>query len=579
MYDSTSSTFKIKYLKLIVTSIVLICVSITESVQAQQVTKQITVQLGQKYLNFPIRGWSGEADYDHKMMRIIHEGEVLDEFSISLANSSPDWWGFFPLDQYQGETLTVELDNPSGKDGLKKVYASESLANQDQLYKERYRQQIHFSNKRGWNNDPNGMIYFSGKWHLYFQYNPYGWGWGNMHWGHAVSEDLVHWEELPAALYSPDHDHMAFSGGATVDKQNTTGFRRNGVDPLIATYTRTGSGEHLALSYDGGKTFDEFVGNPVVEHEGRDPKVIWYEPGNHWVMIVYDEDPAHSRQLETGGQARFYQHAFYTSPDMKDWTYQSGVHTMFECPELFELPVEGESGSSKWVMYDGDGKYFVGSFDGKEFTKEQELKEYDHGGAFYASQTFSNVPEEDGRRIQIGWFQTETPYMPFNQSMTFPTELKLRRIDDEYTLTPTPVEEIKNLHKETYQAQDMVIEDSTFSSPIRGDQLHLIAEIDRGSARQFGLNINGYQLNYNRLRTDLNDTFYPIGNIVKFEIIVDKVGMEIFIDDGVLYYALEYNSVDNEKELNITSSGGKIVIKKLRIHELESIWNVQKDEK
>lgn len=554
------------------TVFLLFAVALSATVQAQ--TRQISIQPTDKYLNFPIRGWSSDADVDHKMMRIKHGGQVLDEFSISLANSNPDWWGFFSLDNYQGETLTVELDDPSGRKGLGMVYASERLANDDELYNERYRQQVHFSNKRGWNNDPNGLIYYNGEWHLYFQYNPYGWSWGNMHWGHAVSDDLIHWEELPAALYSPDHDHMAFSGGATVDPENTTGFRRNGVDPLIATYTRTGSGEHLALSYDNGRTFQEFEGNPVVEHDGRDPKVFWYEPDGHWVMVVYDEDPSHARQLETGGTGRLFQHAIYTSPDMKDWTFQSGVHTMFECPELFALPVEGEPGVSKWVMYDGDGKYFVGSFDGQEFTIEQPLKEYDHGGAFYASQTFSNVPDEDGRRIQIGWFQTATPYMPFNQSMTFPTELKLRVANGEYTLTPTPIEEIKQLYGQSYRIQDVVVDDTTtYSSPLRGDQLHIVAEIDRGGSSFFGFNINGYELNYNRLRTHLNETFYPINDTVKFEIIVDKVGMEIFVDDGTLYYALEHNSVDNEKALDITSRDGSIVIRHMEVHQLNSIWD------
>lgn len=560
-------------MRVLLLSTLLSLVLVGFSATAQTLTRQISVQANDRYLNIPIRGWSNDADFDHVMMRIVHEGHVLDEFSISLAHSSPDWWGFFSLDAYQGETLTIELDDPSGQKGLERVYASERLANEDELYTERYRQQVHFSNQRGWNNDPNGLIYYNGEWHLFFQYNPYGWDWGNMHWGHAVSDDLIHWDELPAALYSPDHDHMAFSGGATVDPTNTTGFRKDGINPLIASYTRTGSGEHLALSYDDGRTFQEFEGNPVVEHDGRDPKIIWYEPGGHWVMIVYDEDPSHGQELETGGWAPFFQHAIYTSPDMKDWTYQSGVHTMFECPELFELPVEGEPGISKWVMYDGDGKYFVGSFDGREFTKEQALKEYDHGGAFYASQTFSNVPDEDGRRIQIGWFQTTTPYMPFNQSMTFPTELKLRRIDGDFTLTPTPIEEIQQLHEQTYRVQNVAVHDTTFSSPLRGDQLHIIAEVDRGGARRFGLTVNGYELQYDRLRTHLNDTFYPIGNTVKFEMIVDKVGMEIFVDDGAIYYALEHNSVDNEKVLTISSQGGGIVINKLEVHELSSIWN------
>src|SRR5690625_3921087 len=527
---------------------VLILVCFTIPTVAQNISKQIPIKEDDKYLHFPVKGWSSEEDDDHKMMRIIHNGQTLDEFSINLAKGAPDWWAFFPVTDYQGEFLTVELDDPSGKAGLDQVFADPGFPGEDDLYKERYRQQVHFSSRRGWINDPNGLLWYNGEWHLFYQHNPYGWAWGNMHWGHAVSTDLVHWKELPAALFSPDHSHMAFSGGAVVDPENTSGFRRNGIDPLIATYTRTGSGEHLALSYDNGRTFEEYEGNPVVEHNGRDPKVFWYKPGNHWVMIVWSQDSSNNREMSNGDRVREYQHSIYTSDNLKDWKYESGITSMFECPELFELPVEGEQGVSKWVVYDADGKYYIGDFNGKEFTIEQGLREFDHGGDFYASQTFSNVPEEDGRRIQIGWFQTTTPFMPFNQSMTFPTELKLIKSDNEYILAPTPVKEIQKLHNESYKVENIALDDSTFVSPIHGDQLHIIAEVDRGDAIRFGLDINGFEFMYNDFRSTLNDTFYPTeGKNMKFEVIVDKMGMEVFVDDGKLYYAFEHNSVDNEQ--------------------------------
>ncbi len=569
------NTTKKAFLSFLTKSIALgiIVIFITLPIAAQELSRKIVIQENDKYLNFPIQGWSQDMEEDQKMMRIIHEGQVVDEFSINLANNDPDWWGFFSLEGYQEENITIELDDSSAKKGLDMVYSSPKLAESQNLYQERYRQQVHFSNKRGWNNDPNGMIYHEGKWHLYFQYNPYGWNWGNMHWGHAVSTDLIHWEELPAALYSPDHGHMAFSGGATIDPNNTTGFRRNGVNPLIATYTRTGSGEHLALSYDNGRTFEEYEGNPVVEHNGRDPKVIWYEPEEHWVMIVWSQDSSHARKMGMDNGAREYQHSIYTSDNMKDWEYQSGITSMFECPELFELPVEGEKGVSKWVVYDADGKYYIGDFDGKEFTIEQGLREFDHGGDFYASQTFSNVPEEDGRRIQIGWFQVATPFMPFNQSMTFPTELKLIKSDNEYILAPTPLKEIQKLHAESYKVKNIALDDSTFASPIHGDQLHIIAEVDRGDAIRFGLNINGFDFIYNDFRSTLNDTFYPTkGKNMKFEVIVDKMGMEVFIDDGKLYYAFEHNSVDNEQEFKIFADR-IIMIENLEVYKLNSIWN------
>ncbi|MDX1636397.1 MAG: glycoside hydrolase family 32 protein [Balneolaceae bacterium] len=556
-----------------ITAVSIVLVFMTLPVLAQQTTRQIRVESADRFLNIPVQGWSSDVEGNQQMMRIIHDGEVLDEFSLTLADGDPDWWAFFSVEPYRGETITVELDTPAAGTGLDQVYADSVYPGHDGIYNERYRQQVHFSSRRGWNNDPNGLIWYNGEWHLFYQHNPYGWSWGNMHWGHAVSTDLVHWKELPDALYSPDHDHMAFSGGAVVDPQNTSGFRRNGVDPLIATYTRTGSGEHLALSYDNGRTFEEYEGNPVVEHRGRDPKVFWYEPGGHWVMIVYSE--SQTRQLKTGETVRHYQHSIYTSPNLKEWTYRSGVTDFFECPELFELPVQGEPGISKWVMYDGDGKYVVGTFDGKTFTVEQDLRQYDHGGDFYASQTFSNVPEDDGRRIQIGWFQTETPYQPFNQSMTFPTELKLKKTDAGYLLAPRPIREIGTLHKRSFRVENRVLSDTTIRSPIRGDQLHIIAELDKGEATRFGLNVNGYELTYNLLRSTLNDTFFPTGKSLKFELIVDRMGIEIFVNDGELYFAEQYNSVDTGHVVELFSRGhgsSALLVNSFEVQELSSIW-------
>lgn len=563
---------KIKTLFLI--SVLLLAGAITVEAQ-QSLTKEITIGENDRYLNFPVVGWNSKSDNDQKMMRIRYNGEVLDEFLISIAKGDADWWAFFPVERYAGENLTVELDDSSGSKALEKVYSDTIFPGLENLYRERYRQQVHFSSRRGWNNDPNGLIWYEGEWHLFYQHNPYGWSWGNMHWGHAVSKDLVQWEELPDALYSPNHNNMAFSGGAVVDSDNTSGFRRDGVDPLIATYTRTGSGEHLALSYDNGGTFEEYEGNPVVEHNGRDPKVFWYEPGNHWVMIVYSE--SQKRDLaDSGEQVRLYQHSIYTSSDLKNWEYQSGVADFFECPELFELPVEGSDNESKWIMYDGDGKYVIGDFNGKEFTIEQGVTQYDYGGDFYASQTYSNVPDEDGRRIQIGWFQTETPYMPFNQSMTFPTELSLKKDSDGYFLAPTPVNEIEKLHQKSWKIENQILNDNTISSPLRGDQLHIIVELDKGEATSFGMNINGYELTYNQLRSTLNDTFYPIDKTLKLEVIVDRMGVEVFVNDGELYYVEEHNSVDTEQKVVVFSSGrgdSKMLIKNFEVYELSSIWD------
>ncbi|MBC7922813.1 MAG: glycoside hydrolase family 32 protein [Ferruginibacter sp.] len=546
------------------------------SAPAQEHTRQIKVKKGQTYLNFPVSNASGLTK-----ARIKYAGKVLDEFTIQLASGKPDFWTFFNVAPYQGKTITVEVEpDTTDPKGLAMVYADTGFPGQDSLYAETYRPQVHFSSRRGWNNDPNGLIHYRGEYHLFYQHNPYGWSWGNMHWGHAVSEDLMHWRELPEALYPPSHQDMAFSGSAVVDVNNTAGFRKNGVDPLIAVYTSTGRGECLALSYDNGRTFQNYEGNPVVKHQGRDPKVFWYAPGSHWVMVLWDEGD--TKNLNLGQQAIVYQHLIYTSPDLKRWTRQSGIAGFFECPELFELPVEGAPGVSKWVMYDATGRYLVGDFDGKKFSVAQSFKTYDYGGAFYASQTYNHLPENDKRRVQVGWGRgINLAGMAFNQCMTFPTELRLRKTADGLRLCPTPVREISLLHKKTHTFENKVIAGkTTFTPPVSGDALHLVAEFEKGDAPEFGLHINGYALTYSHLLGKFNQTDYvnPDSDHFKIEVIVDKAILEVFVNDGELYYVVPLNSVKAEKKIEVFAKGGperKTILRKMDIHELGSIWSKQ----
>ena len=547
---------------------------LAQPAMGQTLSKRLQVRKIDSYLNLPIKQSSRLTK-----ARIIVDGKVLDEFTLKLTDETPDFWVFFDVSRYRGKRVTLEVDSAQrAVDDLRLVHVADTFPGQGNLYKEKYRPQITFSTRRGWTNDPNGLVYHDGEYHLFYQHNPYGTEWGNMHWGHAVSKDLVRWKELPDALYTPQHDHMAFSGSAVVDDRNTSGLRKRGVDPLLAFYTRTGLGESMAISYDGGRTFEEYPGNPLVRHDGRDPKVFWYDPGKHWVMVVYDE--SQTRELGLDQRAILYQHAIYTSPDLKNWTYQSSLPGFFECPELFEIEVEGEPGVKKWVMYDASGEYVVGDFDGKKFTVEQTFRRYDYGGAFYASQTFNNIPPNDGRRIQIGWIRSRYyAGMPFSQKMTFPTALKLRKSFDGYRLTPTPVAEIASLHRKTHEFGPQVVTGETkFVSPITGDVLHIVAEIDPGDAPTVGLDINGYRFTYDVFRNTLNDFNYVPSRAdnLKIEVIIDRISIEAFINDGEMYFVDELNSVDAERKIEVFAGGGgarKAILKSLKIHELASIWD------
>jgi len=562
-------------------------------------TREIVIAKGQTFLNFPVAD-SGKM----VKIRISENGKFIDEFSMHLATEKPAYWVYFDASRYQGKTLTVQIakliprnfggngtrlasnteTEPLNTKGLQMVFADSRFPGIDSLYKEKNRPQVHFTSRRGWLNDPNGLIYYKGDYHLFYQHNPYGWAWGNMHWGHAISKDLLHWNELSDALFPMNANDAAFSGSAVVDPKNTGGFRKNGIDPLIAFYTSTGRGECMKISYDNGRTFEDYKGNPILEHKGRDPKVFWYAPGNHWVMVVYDF--GRTKKMSLGEEATINQNLIYTSPDLKNWTFQSGIPGFFECPDLFELPVEGEPGNSKWVMYDATGRYILGKFDGKKFTIEQNLKRYDNGGGyFYASQTYNNMP--DNRRVQIGWGRGIThPGMPFNQPMLFPSELKLKRTADGIRLCPEPIKEISSLNAHTQTFKDKILKaGDTVSVSVKRGALHVIAEFEKGDATEFGVNVLGYELVYNDLigqfltthagPSSVTDYVKPSTNIFKIEAIIDENILEVFVNDGELYYVLPFNgSKTDEVDAFVKGRGGnrKVILKKLEVHELNSIW-------
>ncbi|MFL5742976.1 MAG: DUF4980 domain-containing protein [Flavisolibacter sp.] len=565
--------------------------------------RQIKIAKGQTYLNFPV------TESNHlTRAKISLNGKMIDQFTIKLASENPDYWVFFDVSPYQGQTLTLEISRlniPAGgaftnitqttstvkkelnedpTRGLKTVYVDSKFPGEDSLYNETLRPQVHFSSQRGWINDPNGLIYYGGQYHLFYQHNPYGWAWGNMHWGHAVSKDLVHWKQTSEALYPVSERDAAFSGSAVVDVKNTSGFRKNGVDPLVAVYTSTGRGECLKLSYDNGKTFEDYEGNPILKHRGRDPRVFWYAPGNHWVMVVWDME--RTKKMSTGQEATVNQHLIFTSPDLKNWTYQSGVPGFFECPDLYPLLVEGQPGVTKWVMSDASGRYIVGDFDGKQFKIDQHLKKYDYGGGFfYAAQTFNNEP--NNRRVQIGWSRGITdPNMPFNQAMFFPTQLKLRNSFDGLRLCPTPITEISSLHQNAQVVENKLIRaNEGVSLAVSGDAIHVITEFEKGDANQFGLRILGYEIEYNDLLGVFSATskntkasyeyVKPGTEIFKIEAIVDKNIIEVFINDGEIYYVAPFDMEKTGKiEAYVKGRGGdrKALVKKMEVYQLKSIW-------
>ena len=437
------------------------------------------IVLNGRYFHLPVK-----RDAPSRSVKYIWSEINLSVFEIRLPaeGQKPDFWVFIEEPKMKDRTFLFEAELPAGSRALDAITQSDDPPGADTMYHEKDRPQFHFTSRRGWLNDPNGLVWHRGQYHLFYQHNPYGWEWGNMHWGHAVSPDLLHWTELPQAISPQKFGDWAFSGSAVVDHDDRSGFGRSGrvglgdiklKDPIVAAFTSTGRGECIAF-YDPNamrQDFQEFDKNPVVKHQGRDPRLLWHKASSRWIMAVYDE--FEGKQWI----------AFHSSPDLKNWTFDSRIEGFFECPDLFELAVAGQPGQSRWVLYGGDGAYLLGQFDGKRFTPDSTRKERVWYGNFYAAQTFSDTP--DGRRIQIGWGNgIAFPAMPFNQQMTIPCELTLRSTDEGVRMFAQPVAELATLRLKTHAWQNLATSPSEIPlAGISGDLFEIRALADVGRCR------------------------------------------------------------------------------------------------
>ena len=431
-------------------------------------TTIINVENPTKYLLLPVQEEKDEAQV------ILSTGNADDTWmDVRLAQNGADYYVPFNLKKNaagkatDGKTATVKIL------GLKKDALALNLMKLSDTFDttntDEYRPSYHFTPLYGWMNDPNGMVYKDGEYHLYFQYNPYGSKWGNMHWGHAVSKDLVHWEHLDPAIARDPVGHI-FSGSSVVDKKNTAGFGKNAI---IAIYTNNSVNHDevqcVAYSNDNGRTFTKYEGNPVLTpfdglKDFRDPKVFWYEKGKCWYMIV-------SADKET---------RFYKSKNLKKWNYVSAFGKgigqqpcQYECPDFFQLPVNGDKKKMKWVMtmninpgcwFGGSAtEYFVGDFDGKKFTcpDANEVKWLDWGKDHYATVTFSNTGD---RVLGITWmsnwqYANLTPFKQNRGANGLPRELKLYEKNGKYYISEDVAPEVYALRKDTKNVADASVAD------------------------------------------------------------------------------------------------------------------------
>lgn len=395
----------------------------------------------------------------------VQEGTFM---NVRLARERVDSYVPFVLSAYKGQHISIDIQGvPENALCWKELKMSDSF---DMTNKEKFRPVYHHTPAYGWMNDPNGMFYKDGVYHLYFQYNPYGSVWGNMHWGHSTSTDLMHWKFEGCAIV-PDAWGAIFSGSCVVDHENTAGF---GKEAVVAFYTSAKAtpwgdvqSQSMAYSLDNGKTFTKYEGNPILtssERDFRDPKVFWYAPGKHWVMML-----AVGQHME-----------IYSSANLKEWKKESefgamqGAHGgVWECPDLVEIPVEGTR-EKKWVLicnlnpggpFGGSAaQYFVGSFDGKKFVNESptQTKWMDWGKDNYATVTWNNAP--DGRCIALGWmsnwqYANNVPTRQYRSANTLARDLTLYREGQELYLKSTPSVEVKKARGEKVSISSFKVSD------------------------------------------------------------------------------------------------------------------------
>ncbi|OHB53702.1 MAG: hypothetical protein A2Y12_15125 [Planctomycetes bacterium GWF2_42_9] len=458
----------------------------------------------------------------------------------------------------------------------------------NRLYNEAYRPQFHFTYQVGWMSDINGPVYYDGEYHLFSQHCPGGPGlnYPNVHWGYAVSTDLIHWTELPPAL-APDAHGPIFSGSCAIDWNNTSGFQSGQEKVIVAFYTaaeyilpsnKDGT-QCIAYSNDRGRTWTKYAGNPVVNaitHYNRDPKVFWYAPTNKWVMVI----------TLSGDCATDHRFAFLNSSNMVNWTETSRLDmpTACDCPDMFELSVDGSSNNKRWVLWGGDATYAVGTFNGQTFQREGPIRlplvpSTQNGHVGYAAQSFSDIPSADGRRIQMTWLQHGSyPGMTFNQQASFPCKLSLRTFSDGIRLCRVPVAEIEKLHIKTYHWENHTLPPGqNLLSSITGELFDMRAQLEPSGAGQVTINIRGTDVVYNATTQKLSclgaTVDLPmIAGKVQLQILVDRTSIEIFGNDGAISLVYGFTPSSSNKTLGLYASGGDSKIVSLDVYKLKSAW-------
>lgn len=564
-----------------------------------------------KYLLLPV-----QESNDDARINVLVDGRLDKTINVKLAKSKVDYYVPFDLSSYKGHEVAMNIVTTQGRSTLREAKDDACWKNMtlsdtfDTTNREKHRPVYHHTPSYGWMNDPNGMFYKDGVWHLYFQHNPYGSKWQNLSWGHSTSKDLINWTPEPEAL-EPNGLGMVFSGSCALDTNNTAGY---GNDAVIGLYTSADASQTQSLvwSKDNGKTFEFYPANPVItlESEARDPNMFWDDNAKQWVLLL-----AHALEHEM---------LVFTSPDMKEWTLQSsfgkGIGAqggVWECPDLFRLNVDG-SDEEKWVLvcnlnpggpFGGSAtQYFVGDFDGKTFKADTDsegkipTKWMDYGKDHYATVSWSDAP--DNRRTVIGWmsnwqYAAEVPTMQYRSANTLPRDVSLfRAADGEIYMASEPSPELVALRDRltvNVKKANIRKKAATYTLPnANGGVCEILLDIDARKSKLINLTVSNnagekvvmqydvaaHSLSFDRRESGIVDfsqdfpavtvspTFEDKGRI-SLRIFIDKSSMEVFGNKGQFVMT---NLVFPEKPyttLSISSGDGNARLENLKIYSIK----------
>lgn len=508
------------------------------------------------YLIFPTNRYATK-----KHLTFSENGISLYELDVKLDYVKPEFYAYIDLSRFHGKTLELSVV-PEMELSL---WEADTMELED-LYREPLRPQVHFTTKNGWINDPNGLICLDGIYHMFYQYNPCLNEWDNMHWGHATSTDLLHWEEMPTALF-PDHTGMMYSGSAILDEKNLTGLGKDGKAPALIFYTATTPfAQYLAYSNDGFKTIQKY-GDPVLPNSvtgGRDPMVIFCEEWDAYVMTLY---------LEGNN------FGIFRSKDLLHWesVQTVAIPNDTECPNLF--PLVADDGTRKWCLIGAQNHYLIGEMKEEGFVPVQEPRVLHYGLGAYAGQIVSG--RKDGRTIRFDWDRSGIRTPRFFSQMSFPCDFTLIKEQGVYDLAANPIREIETLYETSEIHENVALpkDGSLRSSLGRLPYFVKLSGKHLDESAILSLNIFGRTLTFHVAENtmELGGEKFPLsihGKGLDCQLIFDRISVEIYLDGGRIYVArLTYDTIPDENlpflELRANTDAR---LDRIELHSLKSIW-------